>query len=235
MILLTGGSGNLGTELKDQFDKLHISYVAPSHEELDINSYSNWLAILRKYEIDTVVHCAAYTGVKRAEKSFKERYNCLRTNGNLHNTWPRHIPFVYISTDYVFNGEKGDYVETDTINPKGTYALSKYLGEQNLGRGSLIIRCSLKSKNWPYSGAWCDQYTTGDFVDVIAPEVALAVKLYREKKIESGVLHIGGKKKKLLDLIRSRFPHVKPVDMPDYVPKDVSLNTDKWKRIKNGL
>jgi dTDP-4-dehydrorhamnose reductase len=108
-ILLTGGTGRLGRELKSLLPEV----IAPSRAEVDITRPEAIAAALQRFEPEVVVHAAAYTDVARAER---DRQTCWRTNvdgtRSVVQSAIRHSVFlVHISTDYVFEGTRGMYKE----------------------------------------------------------------------------------------------------------------------------
>ena len=136
IILLSGGGGRLGTELKKLL--IHtdssrpartITLIAPGIGEWDITKLEDCIRVLKKYKPDAVVHAAAYTNVAKAEE---EKDVCRRINvagtANVANTIKEVQPqahLIYISTDYVFGGDKGNYKEEDATRPVNFYALTK--------------------------------------------------------------------------------------------------------------
>jgi dTDP-4-dehydrorhamnose reductase len=227
MILLTGGSGLLGTELIKLLGKKDCIW-APTHKEFDILK-----AKRVSHEINLIVHCAAYTDVARAETSRKTCFdvNVIGTR-NLVNTG---IPMIYISTEYVFDGDKGNYKENDIPGPKNFYALTKLLGEFEAHRSTgVIIRTCFKPRPFEHAAACVDQYTSGDYVDVIAKEVALVIKNWH--KIPS-IIHIGTKRKSVYALAR-KTRDVIPITVKTIgvqLPRDTSLDVSLWQKIRRGL
>ena len=223
MILLTGGSGLLGKELR----KLLPDIVAPTHKEMDIVKHRGPLGF------ELIVHCAAYTDVARAEA---QKQLCYDTNvigtRNLADTG---IPMIYISTEYIFNGEKGAYREDDYPDPLNFYALTKLFGEYETRRTrSVVIRTCFKPRPFEHAAACVDQFTSGDYVDVIAPEIALAVKNW--KKMPPTV-HIGTERKAVFDLAK-QTRDVIPITVDTIgikLPRDTSLDTSLWQEIRRGL
>ena len=80
---------------------------------------------------------------------------------------------VFISTDYVFDGEKGNYTIDDPINPLSKYAKTKAAAELLVRtyENSLVIRTSFFGYDFPYEAAFVDQWSSKDYVDIIAPKV----------------------------------------------------------------
>lgn len=201
-ILLTGGSGLLGQELQK-----YIKCDAPSHEEMDITKVSE----IKDY--DLIIHAAGYTDVVRAEK---QKVKCFKTNYygtlNLVKAAPK-TPFVFISTEYCYY---------PNIN---FYTLSKYSAEKAVECFSwnyLIIRTLFKPRPFPWDKAFSDQYTTGDYVDVIAPLIAVNIEQWN--RMNRATIHLGTERKTMFDLAKKTRPDVKPISVDDI--KEVRLPKD---------
>lgn len=199
-ILLTGGSGLLGKHLVPLLKKHdgdghmfpRIEIDTPTHKELDLTGS------MGKGEYDLVIHCAAYTNVMKAEI---ERDKCFDVNvmGPLRLAKVyKDVPFVYISSEYAHN-------------PINHYSVTKWLGElvaNELADKCLIIRTLFKPTPFPYVKAFKDQYTTGDYVDVIAP--LIADKILSWVGSESEMDHIGTGRKTIYELALRTKPDVLP-------------------------
>ena len=235
-ILLTGGTGRLGCELR----ALLPCIIAPPRTELDVTRLETIEAALKRYEPDVIVHAAAYTDVAAAEKN---RAACWRVNVEGTRAIVRAVAdfglfLVHISTDYVFEGRRGMYREEEPPGPvRNYYALSKLVAEEvvRLAPRHLIIRTSFRPRQWPYPVAFTDVYTSQDYVDVIAPEIALAIQRY--DKIPHSTLHIVTQRKTVYELARRRRPGVRPGSKHEAnvaLPDDISLDTSRWQRLKAG-
>ncbi|MEZ0348756.1 MAG: NAD(P)-dependent oxidoreductase [Thermus sp.] len=233
-LLLTGGTGRLGQELV----KLLPGVVAPPRAELDITRPETVEAVFARYCPEVVVHAAAYTDVASAER---ERALCWQINVEgtknlVEAAWRRKVFFIHISTDYVFEGTRGMYREDDTPGPvRNYYALTKLVAESlvRLLPRHLVIRTSFRPNTWPYPVAFTDLYTSQDYLDVIAPEIALAI--LRHEDIPYTTLHIATERKSAYDLARRRNPHVRPgsrLEADVALPEDISLDTSRWQRLK---
>ena len=135
MILLTGGNGQLGTELRHLLDEKGLKYVSTDAQEMDITDEQATLAFIQELKPTVIYHCAAYTAVDKAEDEGKELDEKINVNGTENVAKAAKAvgaKFVYISTDYVFDGTKkeGVYKETDKPNPQNEYGRTKLLGEQ---------------------------------------------------------------------------------------------------------
>lgn len=155
-VLIFGGSGLVGSKFIELFDNV-LDFEAPKTEAVDILNPMQVSKAVENMSPDSVINFAAYTNVEEAENQKGDKNEiayqinvvgaknvaevCRDTNKHL----------VYISTDYVFDGEKewSSYVETDAPNPINWYGQTKYLGEQEVnnthGKG-VIVRISM-----PYS------------------------------------------------------------------------------------
>ncbi|MBR2519614.1 MAG: dTDP-4-dehydrorhamnose reductase [Selenomonadaceae bacterium] len=132
MVLITGILGQLGFDLAKEFTKRGVKYIAPSLEELELTTEAGAKNFILEKKPETVVHCAAYTAVDKAES---EAELALTVNG-MGTRWIaeacREIgaKMIYISTDYVFGGDgKIPYEVNDEKNPVNVYGRSKLLGE----------------------------------------------------------------------------------------------------------
>lgn len=152
-ILVTGANGQLGNELRaisSHFPALNVLFT--SRNEFDITDN----AVVKKYflenEPSALINCAAYTAVDKAE-SEPELAQLINSTavGYLADACKLiDIPFIHISTDFVYDGNKTQpHLETDATNPLGVYAKTKLEGEQlalQKHKKTIIIRTS-----WVYS------------------------------------------------------------------------------------
>ena len=144
-ILITGSSGLVGTyfcrltALK-KYRVYTLFHLEPTNFgdsfSVDLsNSPGVFRQVLNEVEPDIIVHLAAMTNVDQCEiernaadkvnhLSVKELVNYMANN--------KECFLLYVSTDYVFDGEKGDYVEADETNPINWYGMTKLFGEQEL-------------------------------------------------------------------------------------------------------
>ncbi|MHC5215463.1 dTDP-4-dehydrorhamnose reductase [Enterococcus sp. LJL128] len=135
MILLTGGNGQLGTELRHLLDEQGMTYVSTDAGEMDITNAEATRAYISKLKPTVIYHCAAYTAVDKAEdegKELDEKINVDGTKNVAEAAEEVGATLIYISTDYVFDGTKKDgvYHTDDQTNPQNEYGRTKLLGEQ---------------------------------------------------------------------------------------------------------
>ena len=143
-VLLIGGSGQLGSEIRRRWHDDVID--APGHDAVDMVAYERLGAVIESSDAQVVVNCAAFHNVDVCEREIEMalRVNAVaveRLAALCARTGKR---FVTISTDYVFDGEsERPYRESDAPAPISAYGLSKYAGEllvERLRSDALIVR-----------------------------------------------------------------------------------------------
>jgi len=138
-LLVTGADGQLGSEIcrlsaHDTYGTYlnsHADGGKTKFVRLDITDQAAVSETLRRLKPDWVVHCAAMTGVDACETNMDaaRNVNVGGTKNLVHACEAAGAAMVYISTDYVFDGKKGNYKETDAPNPLNYYARTKLEGE----------------------------------------------------------------------------------------------------------
>lgn len=146
-VLITGSNGLLGQKLVAHLLTNHISFIATSkgknrnpecpkdyYLSLDITQIGEINDCLKQHDFTHIIHTAAMTNVDACEKNPKE---CLAINHHgttllFNASRLKDIHFTLLSTDFVFDGIKGNYAEEDTPNPLSIYGKSKWMAEQEL-------------------------------------------------------------------------------------------------------
>lgn len=132
-ILVTGANGQLGQSILEQsknYKEIECFFV--TRNELDITNEELINRYFENKSFDFVVNCAAYTAVDKAEDDQENAYlvNAKATEFLAKITNQKGIPFIHVSTDYVFDGtEAQPRLETDQTNPIGVYGQTKLDGE----------------------------------------------------------------------------------------------------------
>ena len=244
-VLLTGASGRLGSELVTLLPRLEtlasepIEVDGPSRSQLDVTDGATYARVALEGGYDVIVHAAAFTDVAGAETRRAECWaaNVVGTRNAAAAAGRSGAGLVHISTDYVFWGDTGGYAEDDTPGPvRNYYALTKLVAEEAARSAPrrLVLRTSFRPRTWPYPEAFADVFTSQDYVDVIAPEVALAIARWQD--IGFDTLHIGTARKSVLELARRRSPDVRPGSRESAavaLPADVSLDLTRWTTLKH--
>lgn len=151
-LLITGISGLLGSNLASYFkDKYTILGLYNTHpvnikgirtQKVDILSRFLLDAVIDEFNPELIVHCAALAEIDfcEANKELADRVNVLGTKIIVDCVKERETKFIYISTDSVYDGSKGNYSETDPLTPLNYYGLTKYKGEKEaLKKGNCLV------------------------------------------------------------------------------------------------
>lgn len=146
-ILISGSNGLLGQKLVKQLSKNNIEYLATSQgknrnpdcpsknfSSLDITNSDKVLKTITAFAPDYIIHTAAITNVDYCELNERECHdvNVTGTQNVFDSAKATGAHFQMLSTDFVFDGNDGNYKETDLVNPLSVYAASKVDGEHIL-------------------------------------------------------------------------------------------------------
>ncbi len=153
MILVTGGNGQVGSELKVLAEESSFKFVFTDYEELDITNPDQVKSFFEANAVSYVINCAAYTAVDKAEED-QEKAHAINVEGalNLAKSCAKSgIPLVHLSTDYVYhsNTQNVPFKEDDYTMPQSIYAATKLEGElvcRAMHELTMVIRTS-----WVYS------------------------------------------------------------------------------------
>jgi dTDP-4-dehydrorhamnose reductase len=228
---ITGTNGLIGNYLVQTAPKFAPSWQVRALTRTDFDLL-DFAAIRREFQKDNpqlVIHCAAITNVAEAQKNpaFAQRVNVGITKQLAELA--AEIPFVFFSTDLVFDGRKGNYAETDAVNPLHIYGETKVAAEKSVLQNPrhLVVRTSINGGvSLSGSRAFNEQLrramqTPGQrmtlFTDefrspIPAAETARAVWELVGKKC-MGIFHIAGAEKlsrlRIAQLLRQRWPEIK--------------------------
>lgn len=145
-ILVTGVKGQLGYDVVRELEKRGLEAVGVDIEEMDITDAESVEKVLKETAPDAVIHCAAYTAVDAAEEQEEicRRVNADGTRNIAKMCSKLDIKMVYISTDYVFDGQgTRPWEPEDERQPLNVYGQTKYEGElavQELLEKYFIVR-----------------------------------------------------------------------------------------------
>jgi dTDP-4-dehydrorhamnose reductase len=233
-MLFTGGSGLLGRT----FQQLRPGALYPSSAEFNVTDYEGMVSWVQGRPIDVVVHAAAFTSPPLIDRDPGRALdvNIVGTANVVRLSMALGARLVYISTDYVFRGDRGQYREDDEVHPVNRYAWSKLGGEcaVRLYENALIVRTSFGPDRFPFPKAFSDQWTSRRSVSETAPAILRAIDCG-----VTGVLHIGGPRRTVLEYARALAPaqEVGALSIKDVqfsVPTDTSLDTTRFDREVGG-
>lgn len=149
--LITGGTGQVGGCMREE-SPLDAHLITPRRTEFNLNDPASLYAKLIEIQPSAIVNCAAYTNVDGAESNSEMAYrlNAESPQVMAQYTAEKQIPFIHISTDFVFDGSQSKpYRPNDSVNPLNVYGASKLEGERQVSASNphaYILRTS-----WVYS------------------------------------------------------------------------------------
>jgi dTDP-4-dehydrorhamnose reductase len=147
-ILITGGAGMLGRDVALAAQAVNHEPIALGHDELDILDRAAVEQCIIENNPRAVINCAAWTDVDGAESHLEEAVAANGTGAGIVAAAAAslNVPVIYPSSDYVFDGSRGDgYVESDRTNPLSAYGQSKLAGEEQTAAANprhFIVRSS---------------------------------------------------------------------------------------------
>jgi len=266
-LLVTGATGLVGREVVSAAVQRGHTVYAGWHErrpeagtpvKLDIADSGS---VRNAFDVspDVVVHLAALTDVDKCEANepMANELNCLATESIAREAAARGVYMVFVSTDYVFDGDRGLYAEDDEPQPVNKYGWSKLRGEQAVeaaSGNSCIARISTPYGVHPFRSSFATflagKLAAGEEVRVASDQftsptytidLSLAIIEIAERRI-AGVLHVSGSERcSRLDFATALAERlsldkllIKPVLMNEIPwkaprPRDSSLNVDKAK------
>jgi dTDP-4-dehydrorhamnose reductase len=265
VVLITGASGLLGSKIvkavTNHFRVIPLHNTRPLHThslKLDVTKANEVSSLFRKLKPYVVIHTASETNVDKCEteKEHVWKINVEGTQNIALASSGLGAKLVYISTDYVFDGEKGNYEEKDEPNPINYYGVTKLEGERRVVENCenyAILRTSVLYGWHPWKQnfvTWVinqlkqnkeiavvqDHYNTPTLADNLA-EITIEVV----KKDLAGLYHASGSErisrynfaKQIAKVFSLDASLIKPIKMDQLTawiakrPKDSSLNTEK--------
>jgi dTDP-4-dehydrorhamnose reductase len=230
-ILFTGGSGLLGGEIKQRLPQA----LFPTSAEFDVTNYPRMSAYLDQWPVGVILHAAAFTSPPRCDQDPARALavNIVGTANVVRLCLERGIRLAYISTDYVFDGERGRYKEDDPVSPVNKYAWSKLGGEcaVRMLEGALIIRTSFGPNVFPFPKAFTDQWTSRVCVREAAEKIVALLNTGA-----TGVVHVGGPRRSVYEYAKSldsdrEIGELSTGSVAFRVPRDTSLDSSRFDRL----
>tara|TARA_B100000902_G_C27205835_1_gene861594 strand:- start:146 stop:859 length:714 start_codon:yes stop_codon:yes gene_type:complete len=230
-IVVTGGSGRFGSVLKKIKNKNIVFF--PNKKELNILNYKNIQKYFKKKKPNILIHLA---GLSRPMKIHDKNIiksidlNIIGTSNITKACAKNNVKLIYFSTSYVYPGNKGNYLETDSVLPGNSYAWSKLGGESavHLYKNSLILRVCMTEKPFVHKVAFTNVKNNFIYQEDVAK---ILFKLLNKK----GIINIGGKKQSVYNFAKKDNKTVRKAflkkNMKIGVPFDSSMNISKLKKI----
>ena len=208
------GGGLLGTELHKQTRwDLMRSWTVPGE-----------LWNMTRYKV--IINCMAHTDTSDNTKETHWEANYVLVKAMIDFCNQEKIKLIHISTDYIYSGSKSNATEEDVpVHNNSWYSYTKLVADalvQLESNDYLICRGTHKPFPFPYPSAWIDQSGNFDYVHVIAD---LIIRLINEGA--NGVYNVGTNLKTMYEL--KGFGE--PIWKPENTPGDITMNTDKLKKL----
>lgn len=231
-VLVTGANGMLGQDLCPILEDNGYEVIETDIHNLDITDFSACKKVIAEEEPDLIVHCAAYTNVDKAEED-------LKTAGLINVTGTENIakcgvPMVYISTDYVFDGNKNTpYVVDDIPNPLNNYGLTKLKGEE-----AVKIYCKdyyIARTSWLYGHHGRNFVETMISKAGVKPELACGSKTSRVECNDTAVAN-GANAERAEQSLIAQAEKAKAEDAPVLKVVDDQIGCPTWTvELANGI
>ena len=225
-IVITGGSGRFGSELKKIKNKYKLLF--PNKRKLNILNSKSIKKYLKSQKPNYIIHLAGLSRpMKIHEKNIDKSIdlNIIGTANITKACSELGIKLIYFSTSYVYPGTKGNYKESDPLLPKNNYSWSKLGGECSVQmyKNSLILRVCMTEKPFVHKKAFYDFNTNFIFHDEVAK---ILFKLINKK----GIINLGGKAQTVYKFVKKFDLKIKKILGPQY-PLNPSMNIAKLKKI----
>ena len=229
-IVITGGSGRFGLILQKNYKSNKLFY--PNKSQLNILSTKSIEKYLKKTKPKILIHLAALSRPMNIHDSNISRsidLNIIGTANIVKICSKLNIKLIYFSTNYVYEGKKGNYKETDPLLPVNNYAWSKLGGESSVQmyKNSLILRVCMTEEPFIHKTAFSDIKTNFIFHKDVA-NILFKILNYK------GVINIGGKIQSPFDFGRRYNKNLKKTLVKNKIknfPLKPSMNISKLKRI----
>lgn len=212
--ILFGGSGHLGSNILK-----NLKCISPRHNEIDLSKYSDMENNSIFSNANTVIHSAGYVNTEGCEDDPNKclENNVMSTYNLVKICRSKNIKLIYISSEYVFDGESSEYRPSSPVCPKNIYGLCKASSEFLVKtlKNYLIIRAPfIRTDNFIYPSAFKDQYTVRQYVGKVAKDIARCIT-----SGETGIKHIVGKYQSVYDLAKKTNPNVVAIETPEHLEK----------------
>ena len=228
-IVVSGGNGRFATVLKKVINSKNYNF--PSKSQMNILNLKSLERYLKLKKPKYFIHVAALSRPmdihdKKISKSID--LNIIGTCNVVKICEKLGIKLIYFSTGYVYPGIKGNYKETDSLNPINKYAFSKLGGEcaVRMYDNSLILRIIMCEKPFVHKSAFHDVKTNFIFQD----DVAKMIPRLLNKK---GIINIGGKTQSVYNFAKKYNNRIKQTSGKKIFPPNPSMNLSKLKKIIN--
>ena len=225
-IIVTGSDGRFGKILKKLSTK---KFIFKNKKQLNILSRQSIVKNLKKYKPNCILHLA---GLSRPMKIHDTDIcnsidlNIIGTCNLVKEASKLKIKIIYLSTSYVYRGNKGNYKETDSVLPWNNYSWSKLGGESavQMYKNSLIIRLCMTEKPFIHKKAYANVKSNFIFQEDAAK---LILKVINQK----GIINIGGPGQTVYKFAKRYDSKIKKTFSKGEFPKRTDMSLKKLNKI----
>jgi len=226
-IVITGGTGRFGNVLKKH--KTNHKLFFPTKNQLNILNIKNIKKYFKKNNPKILIHLAGLSRPMKLHETNIHKSIDLNIIGTANITKvcaEYNVKLIYFSTNYVYQGTKGNYLETDPVLPVNNYAWSKLGGEASvqLYKNSLILRLSMTERPFVHKKAFANVKNSFLYHDEV---VKILFKLIKSK----GIINVGGKTQSIFTFAKKTKKDVKKKSGNKFLPKNPSMNIEKLNKI----
>ena len=225
-IIVTGSDGRFGKTLQNLNNK---KFIFRNTKQLNILSMQSISKNLKKYKPNCILHLA---GLSRPMKMHNKNIiksidlNIIGTCNLVKEASKFGIKIIYLSTSYVYPGNKGNYKEEDSLKPWNNYSWSKLGGEcaVQMYKNSLIIRLCMTEKPFVHNKAYINVKSNFIFQEEAAK---LILKVLNKK----GIINIGGPSRTVYNFAKKYNTKIKKIYSKGEFPKRTDMNLSKLNKI----
>jgi dTDP-4-dehydrorhamnose reductase len=226
-IVITGGNGRFGSVLKKKYHSDKLFY--PNKKQFNILSIKSIENYLVKKKPRILIHLAALSRPMKIHDndiSKSININIIGTSNIVKICSKLKIKLIYFSTNYVYEGKKGNYKETDPVLPINNYAWSKLGGEASVQmyKNSLILRVCMTEEPFIHKKAFTDLKTNFIFQKDVAD---ILFKILNKK----GIINVGGNIQSPYNFGKKYNKNIKKILAKKKFPLNPSMNINKLKKI----
>ena len=225
-ILVTGSDGRFGRIIKKFNNK---RFIFKNKKELNILSESSIEKNLKRYKPKSILHLAGLSRpMKIHEKNISKsiNLNIIGTCKLVNIASKFKIKIIYLSTSYVYPGNKGNYKEDDPLKPWNNYSWSKLGGEcaVQMYNNSLILRLCMTEKPFIHKNAYTNVRSNFIYQEDAAK---IIFKLLNKK----GIINVGGPSQTIFNFAKKSNKKVKKIYSKGEFPKRTDMNLSYLKKI----
>ena len=224
-IIVTGSDGRFGKILQ----KINKKMIFRSKKQLNILSPKSISKNFKKYKPNYILHLAGLSRpMKIHEKDINKSIdlNIIGTCNLVKEASKFKAKMIYISTSYVYPGNRGNYNEEDALKPWNNYSWSKLGGEcaVQMYKNSLIIRLCMTEKPFVHSKAYANVKSNFIYQEDAAK---LIIRILNKK----GIINVGGPSQTIYKFAKKNKKNLKKIFSKGEFPKRTDMNLKKLKRI----